>query len=724
MLRSDEFLCAILVIAMQIPSETVKFLITTSTFLICTGAIVYLYGVLMESQKDSAYMEFSRQCNLKKTETMQQFLGGVTILRALRLTFQSGEVPSLSTFNRTSNELISKSDWNISAITQLKYFNNVTAVDAFCNPRNITRQTLVTENSNTVDDFFIIVNTFPNASSIGVDYYSDRDRFTLVNTGIKNKELAISRPLRSSTNPAVRLILFFLPSFGVTGNFIGGFTGAYRQEVIVNRHVTDSLTFSLSVDGETVFTDLHFNESSFVITFSFQLDATLFGFSCATRYDWSYTPLLVLLLGVILSVAIPIVVIYSSLQIRKIERTTAEKIKLEKEMALAKMNEQSAIQSAEIKSAFLANVSHEIRTPLNGITGMVGFLFDTDLDTEQLKYVKIIKRSSGMLLSIVNDVLDFSKAESSKLIKEDIACDIVPLLHDVQDMYSSKTVENNNRVEIQHDFSELWCLTDPGRLQQILTNLFSNATKFTKHGEIIIKATVESKRIIFTVSDTGMGMSTEHIQKLFTPFIQADATTTRKFGGTGLGLSICKKLVELLGGDIWVTSELGKGSTFSFCIPYTPAEKSTYVNIPTTKLRFDEYKSFSKGKYVLVCDDNRINQRVAHKMLTNLGYSVVCANDGNEAISLVKNLSTTDSRFCAILMDIQMPVLDGYSATKLLRESGETLPIVAMTANVLSGERQKCVDAGMTSYLSKPLSQELMGTVLKEVISKYLNENE
>ena len=707
---------------MQIPSETVKFLITASTFIVCTGAIVYLYYVLLKAQKDSAYMEFSRQCNLKQTETMQQFLGGVTILRALRLTFQSGEVPSVSTFNHTSKELISKSDWNISAITQLKYFNNVTALDTFCKPRNITRKTLVTENPNTVDDFFIIINTFPNASSIGIDYYSDRDRFALVNRGIKNKELAISRPLRSSTDPAVRLILFFLPSFGATGTFIGGFTGAYRQEVIVNRHVTDRLAFSLSVDDEAVFTDLHFNESSFVVTFPFQFYATLFRFSCATRYDWSYTPLLVLLLGVILSVAIPIVVVYSSLQIRKIERTTAEKIKLEKEMSLAKMNEQSAIQSAEIKSAFLANVSHEIRTPLNGITGMVGFLFETDLNTEQLNYVKIIKRSSGMLLSIVNDVLDFSKAESSNLIKEDIACDIVPLIHDVQDMYSSKTVENNNRVEIQHDFSELWCLTDPGRLQQILTNLFSNATKFTKNGEIVIKATLESQRILFTITDTGIGLSPEHIRKLFTPFMQADATTTRFYGGTGLGLSICKKLIELLGGDIWVTSELGKGSTFSFWIPYTPAEKPKHVPLKKSKFQIDEYKAFSKGKYVLVCDDNRINQRVAYKMLTNLGYSVVCANDGNEAINLVKNLSTTDSSFSCVLMDIQMPVMDGYQASKCLRESGETLPIVAMTANVLSGERQKCLNAGMTSYLSKPLSQDLMGVVLQEVITKYMNE--
>src|SRR5215217_656553 len=707
---------------MQIPSETVKFLITASTFIVCTGAIVYLYYVLLKAQKDSAYMEFSRQCNLKQTETMQQFLGGVTILRALRLTFQSGEVPSVSTFNHTSKELISKSDWNISAITQLKYFNNVTALDTFCKPRNITRKTLVTENPNTVDDFFIIINTFPNASSIGIDYYSDRDRFALVNRGIKNKELAISRPLRSSTDPAVRLILFFLPSFGATGTFIGGFTGAYRQEVIVNRHVTDRLAFSLSVDDEAVFTDLHFNESSFVVTFPFQFYATLFRFSCATRYDWSYTPLLVLLLGVILSVAIPIVVVYSSLQIRKIERTTAEKIKLEKEMSLAKMNEQSAIQSAEIKSAFLANVSHEIRTPLNGITGMVGFLFETDLNTEQLNYVKIIKRSSGMLLSIVNDVLDFSKAESSNLIKEDIACDIVPLIHDVQDMYSSKTVENNNRVEIQHDFSELWCLTDPGRLQQILTNLFSNATKFTKNGEIVIKATLESQRILFTITDTGIGLSPEHIRKLFTPFMQADATTTRFYGGTGLGLSICKKLIELLGGDIWVTSELGKGSTFSFWIPYTPAEKPKHDPLKKSKFQIDEYKAFSKGKYVLVCDDNRINQRVAYKMLTNLGYSVVCANDGNEAINLVKNLSTTDSSFSCVLMDIQMPVMDGYQASKCLRESGETLPIVAMTANVLSGERQKCLNAGMTSYLSKPLSQDLMGVVLQEVITKYMNE--
>ena len=674
------------------------------------GAIVYLFIMLQNSQRESAFMECSRLCGRKQTETMQQFLGGITIMRALRQTIRLDNL-SVSEFEKINYELIGKSDWNISALTQLKYFANTTTMYAYVTPRNITRRPLNTRYPITVDEFLLIINAFPNESSIGMDYYSDYNRFTLVQKGKYYKDLVISDPIDTTTTGKV--IIFFLPSYDRTGDFIGGISGAYREEVVVvDRRESDKLAYKISVNGKTFFTDPGFNDSTLVVSSPFQLDTAAFVFSCGMVYTAAITPVIVLIFGTILALAIPVVTVYSMAQIKRIETTTNEKMQIETEMTSAKINEQSAIQSAAVRSAFLANVSHEIRTPLNGISGMSQFLMDTDLSPEQRKYVNVIIRSSGMLMSIVNDVLDFSKAESENLIKEDIACNITAILHEIPDIYSNKSTKNNNTVEIQHDFTELWCLTDPSRLQQILTNLFSNATKFTKNGIVTLKAVAEPERIVFSVSDTGIGISPDQLPKLFTPFTQADATTTRKYGGTGLGLSICKKLVELLGGEIWVQSEIGKGSTFSFSIPFIPAKEPKAV--PVSNDYVDDYKSFSKGKYVLVCDDNKINLRVAEKMLTNLGYSVLCANDGNEAVNLV---SSTESRFSVVLMDIQMPVMDGYTATKLIRDSGNTIPIVSMTANVLSGEREKCIASGMQSYLSKPLNQKEMARVLREVIT-------
>lgn len=701
----------------------VRTLVVTSVcFLISFGTIVYLFVLLQTTQRTAAQTEFSRLCRRKQTETAQQFLGGTTILRALRQNSQFLGVPAAFEYNKTIIELVSRSEWNISALTQLKYFYNVSDFERYrAASGNITRRPIESSNPADVDDMLLIVNSFPNSSSIGTDYFSDYTRYELVQHARKTRDLTISRPLKTSTTPKKNVILFFLPNFNVIGEFIGGFSGAYREDVVVVNKNEINLSYMLTVDGEPFLVDEDYNDHDLVVMYPFYADTTRFEFSCSSIYTPAYTPIIILLLGTILSFAIPVVVIYASRQIRKIQRTSNELLAIEKEITIAKVNEQSALQSAALKAAFLANVSHEIRTPLNGITGMTEFLLDTALTSDQLDYVETIKRSSGMLMSIVNDVLDFSKAESRNLTREDLVCNVVSILKDVPGIYANLSEENRNRVDIQHDFPELWCVTDPGRLQQILTNLFSNSTKFTKNGTILLRVSKESTRVVFSVSDTGIGMTPGQVERLFTPFTQADATTTRKYGGTGLGLSICKKLVELLGGDIWVDSELGKGTTVSFSIPYVAADEPHQG--PVCKagvVPSAEYTLFAKGKYILIVDDNKINLRVAEKMLKNLGYFTVTANDGIEAVDLFTNLTNTGAGYSAVLMDIQMPNMDGYAATEALRRAGHHVPILAMTANVLSGEREKCLAAGMDGYLTKPLNKAEMAEELRSVIQRTL----
>jgi len=681
------------------------------------GTIVFLFVWIQTSQRDATFTEFSRSCRRKQTETQQQFLGGMTILRALRQYRRFLGVPSSADFNDTVAELVVKADWNISALTQLKYFQNISALIEFGG--NITRRPLESGNGVVVDDMLLIVNSYPNSSSIGVDYFTDITRYKLVEHARTTGDLVISEPMTTTTVPRRKVIIFFLPNYNDNNEFIGGFSGAYREDVVVVDSYDTDLSYRVTMDGNPFFTTENFQEYPFVVTHPFYLETTRFDFSCSSGYIPSYAPVVILLLGTILSFAIPVVVIYASRQIRKIQRTSYELLEVEKQVTIAKVNEQSALQSAALKAAFLANVSHEIRTPLNGITGMTEFLLDTALTADQLDYVQIIKRSSGMLMSIVNDVLDFSKAESKNLTRDDLACNVIAILHDVPGMFANLTEENRNTVEIQHECAELWCVTDPGRLQQILTNLVSNATKFTKNGSIVLKASTEAARIVFSVSDTGIGMTADQVNRLFTPFNQADATTTRKYGGTGLGLSICKKLVELLDGDIWVDSEIGKGTTISFSIPYVPSEAPRRTPGATPDLLDGGYNLFAKGKYVLVVDDNKINLRVAEKMLKNLGYFTVSANDGMEAIELFKNLTNT-GYYSAVLMDIQMPNMDGYAATKALRAAGHRVPILAMTANVLAGEREKCLAAGMDGYLTKPLDKAEMASVLRQTIERSL----
>ncbi len=430
---------------------------------------------------------------------------------------------------------------------------------------------------------------------------------------------------------------------------------------------------------------------------------------------------------------------------RKVALSMMEDAELAREQ-LEKVNErlnqviQHAEQSAReadlanrAKSDFLATMSHEIRTPLNGVIGFIEMLSDTDLNEEQREYADTVRSSGEALMALINDVLDFSKIESGHLHLEAREFHLIPMLRELSSLFFNDAARKGLgfRVDIGDSVPRL-VTGDETRVRQIITNLLANAIKFTESGEV--RLSVEryagpdvdgNCELEFEVRDSGIGMNKDQIQRLFLPFSQGDSSTTRKYGGTGLGLAICKRLAEAMGGRVWATSKEGRGSSFFVRIKMksiVAAPEATVTPESNSAVASEADQSRKPGEEfplrIAVAEDNLANQRVLSIMLKRLGWDAVCQENGETLVEYLKE-NTVD----IVFMDLQMPVMDGIEATTLIRsgEAGEpnrNAKIIALTANALQGDADRCLRIGMDAYISKPIKLEVLKTTIMGLIEQ------
>ena len=371
-----------------------------------------------------------------------------------------------------------------------------------------------------------------------------------------------------------------------------------------------------------------------------------------------------------------------------------------------------AMVASKAKSEFLAVMSHEIRTPLNGMIGSLNLMDQDKLTTEDAEHLDTVRKSSGLLTTIINDILDYSKIEAGRFSLDSHVVDLEELIKEVEQFYRPIATEKGLLLDAKLvNLTQRYVMGDGIRMKQILNNYLNNALKFTSQGNLhLTLEQLPDDAIKFSVEDTGIGINPEDISELFTDFSQVNTGANRSFGGTGLGLAISKRLAILMGGEVGVESTFGEGSCFWATLRPEASSREAYEQQNQTQKLGDVENLEGMSAKVLLVEDNKVNQTVARKLLEKQGCKVTIANHGVEALDALQSAA-----FDLILMDCQMPIMDGFEATRKIRQSGNDIPIIALTANAQLSDRDACLEAGMNDFLSKPFDPRR----LYELINRY-----
>ena len=395
-----------------------------------------------------------------------------------------------------------------------------------------------------------------------------------------------------------------------------------------------------------------------------------------------------------------------------------EQASREQQQAMAQLiqTREEAEKANSAKSDFLAMMSHELRTPMNGVLGMLQLLETTQMTDEQVEYAALASESTEHLLKVINDILDFSRIERAPLELEHIPFNLAELINSCAQAFAHSAQQRglNLQLQLADGMPALYVQGDPTRIRQILVNLIGNALKFTEHGQVAIQAqwqSLDHELLWFTctVRDSGIGISPDNLEQMFNAFQQADSSISRRYGGTGLGLPIARTLAERMGGTLRAQSVEGQGSVFTLEMPLALSRQTLPTPVPAARAA----SSNGEGRTVLLVEDNPVNQTVIEAMLRSLGFTVSVANDGAQAVRSAESLI-----FEAILMDCRLPIIDGYEATQQIRQlpGCSEVPIIALTANALQGDREACLAAGMNDYLAKPFKR----TDLQQILQRWL----
>lgn len=399
--------------------------------------------------------------------------------------------------------------------------------------------------------------------------------------------------------------------------------------------------------------------------------------------------------------------------IRRLDRAKANVLELNRELA---ERGDHATEASRLKTLFLTNMSHEIRTPINGVLGMTDLLQRTRLDPQQKRYTDAISNSSNLLLSLVNTILDISKIEAGRLELEILPFDLRKVMDETRSAFEPLAELRGLQTRWSIDLpSDHFFAGDASRLRQILNNLIGNAIKFTPQGSVAIDVKMQPQNapsqlrsiVEFTITDTGIGISPAHLSKMFQVFSQADASTSRRFGGSGLGLAISKQLVQLMEGEIEVQSTEGQGTVFRLTLPFAKVSRESLRPTTAPPAPFMATPDERRHACVLLAEDNEINEEITTVILKNAGYRVDTVRSGDDVLASVEK-----HRYLCIVMDCQMPGMDGYEATRILREHGYDIPIIALTANAFQTDKERCLAVGMNEYLAKPAFSEQLLPIL------------